>query len=55
MSKLAKAAYLGGALATCGILATRVRSGKTSELDARITRQLQTIEDPTFDKVMHTV
>jgi undecaprenyl-diphosphatase len=55
MSKLAKAAYLGGALATFGVLATRVRSGKTSELDARITRKLQTIEDPTFDKVMHTV
>lgn len=55
MRTLTRIVYVGGALGTFITLAWRVRSGRTSTFDETITRTLQTVDNPTFDKVMHTV
>lgn len=55
MKGVAKIGYVAVALTAFGFLARRVRSGKTGELDEKVTRRLQSIDDPRFDKVMHAV
>lgn len=55
MKNLAKVAYVGTALTAFVALALRVKSGRTSDLDEAVTRRLQAVENPTFDKAMHVV
>ncbi|MGD9711785.1 MAG: hypothetical protein AB7V46_06945, partial [Thermomicrobiales bacterium] len=55
MQGFVKAGYVGVSLSAFALLARKVRGGTTGEIDERLTRRLQRIEDPTFDKVMHAV
>jgi undecaprenyl-diphosphatase len=47
--------YVVFALCTVGVITKLVRSGKTAELDAKVTRAIQRQENPLFSRLMHAV
>lgn len=50
-----KVAYVGTAVATSALIAVGVKTGKTQELDERLTQRIQKIDAPGFDPLMHAV
>lgn len=54
-SRLLKLAYVGTATATSAAIALGVKTGRTQELDENLTRQIQKIDAPGFDPLMHAV
>jgi undecaprenyl-diphosphatase len=50
-----KVAYVASAVSAAGLIARAVKQGKTAEIDAKITRAVQSQRNPTFSKIMHLV
>ena len=50
-----KIAYVASALATSAVIALGVKTGRTQELDERVTRRIQRIDLPGFGPLMHAV
>lgn len=48
-------AYIAAAVTASGLIARVVRQGKTADLDAAITRAVQSERNPTFSRLMHVV
>ena len=55
LSRRCRFAYIVVALITVGIITKLVKSGKTSELDAKVTRAIQQQQNPWFSRLMHAV
>ncbi|HET9660631.1 MAG TPA: phosphatase PAP2 family protein [Thermomicrobiales bacterium] len=53
--RLLKFAYVGSAIAASAAIAMGVKSGRTQELDEKLTRRIQKIEAPGFAPLMHAV
>lgn len=53
--RLLKIVYVGTAVSTSALIALGVKSGATQELDEQLTRTIQKIELPGFDRLMHAV
>ena len=53
--RLLKFAYVGTAVTTSALIALGVKSGATQELDEQLTRRVQKIALPGFDRLMHAV
>ncbi len=54
-SRLFKIAYVGTAVTVSALIALGVKSGVTQELDEQLTRRVQKITLPGFDRLMHAV
>mgnify|MGYP000858267957 CR=1 FL=1 len=52
-SRRVRLGYVAVALGTVGMLTKLVKSGKTAEIDAKVTRAIQKQQNPVFSKVMH--
>lgn len=50
-----KIAYVASAVVTSALIAVGVKSGATQELDEQVTRRIQKIDLPGFDRLMHAV
>lgn len=53
--RIVKFAYIVVAVATSALVAAGVKSGRTQELDERLTRRIQRISAPGFAPLMHAV
>jgi undecaprenyl-diphosphatase len=53
--RILKLLYVGSAVATSALIARGVKTGRTQELDERITCGIQKIDSPGFDPLMHAV
>jgi undecaprenyl-diphosphatase len=54
-SRRVKVAYVGSAITASALIAVGVKSGATQELDEQVTRRIQKIALPGFDRLMHAV
>lgn len=54
-SRVLKITYVGAAVAMSALIALGVKSGATQEVDEAVTRRIQKIQLPGFDKLMHAV
>lgn len=53
--RLLKIAYVSGAVVASALIGAGVKSGATQELDEQVTRRIQKIALPGFDRLMHAV
>lgn len=53
--RLLKLAYVASAVTTSALIAIGVKTGRTQELDERITQRIQRIDIPGFANLMHAV
>lgn len=54
-NRFLKLVYTGTAVAASALIAAGVKSGRTQELDERVTQRIQKIDAPGFDPLMHAV